>query len=218
MFCTGLTSPFYYIQYPMKKIAVFCSGRGSNLEALIKNKEAGVLQADIAVVLSDNADAPALAIAHQHGVKAVFQDPGPKKTWLIPEIEIQWVQTLKDHSVDLVCLAGFMRIIKKPLLDAFTGRILNIHPSLLPAFPGLEVQKKALDYGVKFSGCTVHFVDDSVDSGPIITQAAVPILDNDTPDTLAARILKEEHRIYTEAINLVLSGKYRIEGRRVIRT
>jgi phosphoribosylglycinamide formyltransferase-1 len=110
-----------------------------------------------------------------------------------------------------------MRIIKKPLLDAFTGRILNIHPSLLPAFPGLEVQKKAIDYGAKFSGCTVHFVDDSVDGGPIVCQAAVPILDDDTPDSLASRILKEEHRIYTEAINLVVSGKYRIDGRRVIR-
>jgi phosphoribosylglycinamide formyltransferase 1 len=201
----------------MKKIAVLCSGRGSNLEALIKNKEAGILQAEISVVLSDNADARALAIAREHGVKAVHQDPGPKKTWLIPEIEAQWVQTLKDHAVDLVCLAGFMRIIKKPLLDAFAGRILNIHPSLLPAFPGLEVQKKALEYGAKFSGCTVHFVDDSVDGGPIVCQAAVPIMDDDTPDTLASRILKEEHRIYTEAINLVLSGKYRIDGRRVIK-
>lgn len=213
-----MTFPISWLKYRMKKIAVLCSGRGSNLEALIKNKEAGILQAEIAVVLSDNPDAPALAIARGHDVKALHQDPGPKKTWLTPEIEAQWVQILKDHSVDLVCLAGFMRIIKKPLLDAFTGRILNIHPSLLPAFPGLEVQKKALEYGVKFSGCTVHFVDDSVDGGPIITQAVVPILDSDTPDTLAARILNEEHRIYTEAINLVLSGKYRIEGHRVIRT
>lgn len=201
----------------MKKIAVLCSGRGSNLEALIKNKEAGVLQAEIALVMSDNADARALAIAREHKVKAIHQDPGPKKTWLIPEIEARWAQTLKDHEIDLVCLAGFMRIIKKPLLDAFAGRILNIHPALLPAFPGLEVQKKALEYGVKFSGCTVHFVDDSVDGGPIVCQAVVPILDNDTPDALAARILQEEHRIYTEAVNLVLSGKYRIQGRRVIR-
>ena len=201
----------------MKKIAVLCSGRGSNLEALIKNKEAGVLKADIALVLSDNADARALSIAREHGIRAVHKDPGPKKTWIIPEIEHQWVQILKDFSVDIVCLAGFMRIIKKPLLAAFPGRILNIHPALLPAFPGLEVQKKALEYGVKFSGCTVHFVDDSVDGGPIICQAVVPILDGDTPDTLADRILKEEHRIYTEAVNLVVSGKFRIEGRRVIR-
>ena len=213
-----MTSLNNWLKYPMKKIAVLCSGRGSNLEAMIKNKEAGILQAEIAVVLSDNADAPALAIARKHGVKALFQDPGPKKTWLTPEVEAQWVQTLKDHEVDVVCLAGFMRIIKKPILDAFAGRILNIHPSLLPAFPGLEVQKKAIEYGVKFSGCTVHFVDDSIDGGAILTQAVVPILDNDTPDSLAGRILMEEHRIYTEAINLVLSGKYRIEGRRVIRT
>jgi phosphoribosylglycinamide formyltransferase-1 len=124
---------------------------------------------------------------------------------------------LKDHNVDLVCLAGFMRIIKKPLLEAFAGKIINIHPALLPAFPGLEVQKKAIEYGVKFSGCTVHFVTADVDAGPIVTQAAVPVLDNDTPEILAERILKEEWRIYTEAINIVLSGKYRIEGRRVIR-
>jgi phosphoribosylglycinamide formyltransferase-1 len=202
----------------MKKIAVLCSGRGTNLEAIIKNKETGLLQAEIAVVLSDNPDAPALAIARKHGVKALFQDPGPKKTWLIPEVEEKWVQTLKDHKVDLVCLAGFMRIIKKPLLDAFAGRILNIHPALLPAFPGLEVQKKALEYGVKFSGCTVHFVDDSVDGGPIIAQAVVPVLDGDTPETLSDRILKEEHRIYTEAINLVLSGRFRIEGCRVLKS
>lgn len=202
----------------MKKIAVLCSGRGSNLEALIKNQEAGVLKTQITLVLSDNADARALAIARQHGIKAVHKDPGPKKTWLVPEIEAQWVKILNDYDVDLVCLAGFMRIIKQPMLTAFRGRILNIHPSLLPAFPGLEVQKKALEYGVKFSGCTVHFVDDSVDGGPIICQAVVPVMDNDTPDTLAARILIEEHRIYTEAVNLIASGNYQIVGRRVIRT
>lgn len=202
----------------MKKIAVLCSGRGSNLEALIKNQEAGVLKAQIALVLSDNADARALSIARQHGIKAVYKDPGPKKTWLVPEVEAQWVKILNDFAVDLVCLAGFMRIIKQPMLTAFRGRILNIHPSLLPAFPGLEVQKKALEYGVKFSGCTVHFVDDSVDGGPIICQAVVPVLDSDTPETLAARILIEEHRIYTEAVNLIASGNYQIVGRRVIRT
>jgi phosphoribosylglycinamide formyltransferase-1 len=201
----------------MKNIGVLASGRGSNLEAIILNKERGVLQAGIAVVISDNQNARALELARAHNVKALWVDPGPKKTWLLPEFEEKYVQTLKDHNVDLVCLAGFMRIIKQPLLTAFAGRILNIHPSLLPAFPGLEVQKKALEWGVKFSGCTVHFVDDTVDGGPIVTQAAVAILDDDTPDRLADRILKEEHRIYTEAINLVVSGKYRIEGRRVIR-
>jgi len=134
------------------------------------------------------------------------------------EFEEKYAETLKEHNVDLVCLAGFMRIIKTPLLEAFKGKILNIHPALLPSFPGLEVQKKAIDYGVKFSGCTVHFVTADVDAGPIVTQAVVPVMDADTPETLAARILKEEHRIYTEAINILVSGKYRIEGRRVIKT
>uniref|UniRef100_A0A7C4TCH6 Phosphoribosylglycinamide formyltransferase n=1 Tax=candidate division WOR-3 bacterium TaxID=2052148 RepID=A0A7C4TCH6_UNCW3 len=201
----------------MKNIAVLASGRGSNLEAIIKNIENGTCQANLVIVISDNPDARALKIARQHNIKALYLDPGPKKTYLLPEYEENYVQVLKEHNTDLVCLAGFMRIIKKPLLTAFAGRILNIHPSLLPAFPGLDVQRKALEYGVKFSGCTVHFVDETVDGGPIIAQAVVPVLDNDTPETLAERILKEEHRIYTEAINLVLSGKYRIVGRRVIR-
>ena len=201
----------------MKNIAVLASGRGSNLEAIIKNIENGTLQANLACVISDNKDARALQIARDHGVKAIWLDPGPKKTWLLPEFEEKYVQTLHEHNVALVCLAGFMRIIKKPLLEAFKGRILNIHPALLPSFPGLDVQKKAIDYGVKFSGCTVHFVTEDVDAGAIVTQAAVPVLDDDTPDTLAARILKEEHRIYTEAINIVLSGKYKIEGRRVVK-
>ncbi len=200
-----------------KKIAVLASGRGSNLEAIIKNIENGFCIADLVLVISDNPEARALQIARAHNVKALYLDPGPKKTWLLPEYEENYVNVLKEHDVYLVCLAGFMRIIKKPLLSAFPNRILNIHPSLLPAFPGLDVQRKALEYGVKFSGCTVHFVDDTVDGGPIIAQAVVPILDNDTPETLAERILKEEHRIYTEAINLVLSGKFKIVGRRVIR-
>jgi len=202
----------------MKNIAVLASGRGSNLEAIIKNIENGTLTANLAVVISDNQDARALAITREHGFNALYLDPGPKKTWLLPEYEEKYVQTLREHKVDLVCLAGFMRIIKKPLLEAFSGRILNIHPALLPSFPGLDVQKKALEYGAKFSGCTVHFVTPDVDAGPIVTQAVVPVLDDDTPEKLAERILKEEHRIYTEAINIVLSGKYRIEGRRVIRT
>lgn len=198
-------------------IAVLASGRGSNLEAIIKNIENGICYANLVLVISDNQNARALEIAREHNIKALWLDPGPKKTYLLPEYEENYVRVLKEHNVDFVCLAGFMRIIKKPLLSAFAGRILNIHPALLPAFPGLEVQKKALEYGVKFSGCTVHFVDDTVDGGPIIAQAVVPVLDNDTPETLAQRILKEEHRIYTEAINLVISGQYRIVGRRVIR-
>lgn len=202
----------------MKNIAVLASGRGSNLEAIVKNIENGTCHAKLACVISDNKDARALQIARDHGIKAIWLDPGPKKTWLVPEFEAKYVKTLQEHDVELVCLAGFMRIIKKPLLEAFKGRILNIHPALLPSFPGLDVQRKAIEYGVKFSGCTVHFVTEDVDAGAIITQAAVPVLDDDTPDVLAARILKEEHRIYTEAINIVLSGEYRIEGRRVIKT
>jgi len=200
-----------------KNIAVLASGRGSNLEAIIKNIENGTCHANLVVVISDNQNAQALEIAKEHNIKALWLDPGPKKTWLLPEYEENYVRVLKGHNVELVCLAGFMRIIKKPLLTAFAGRILNIHPALLPSFPGLEVQKKALEYGVKFSGCTVHFVTEDVDCGPILTQAVVPVLDNDTPETLAERILKEEHRIYTTAINLVLSGGYRIVGRRVVR-
>jgi phosphoribosylglycinamide formyltransferase-1 len=200
----------------MKNIAVLVSGRGSNLEAIIKNIENGTCHANLVCVISDNKDARALQIARDHGFKAIWLDPGPKKTWLVPEFEEEYVKTMQEHKVDLVCLAGFMRIIKKPILEAFKDRILNIHPALLPSFPGLEVQKKAIEYGVKFSGCTVHFVTQDVDAGPIVTQAVVPVLDDDTPETLAARILKEEHRIYTEAINIVLSGNYKIEGRRVV--
>lgn len=202
----------------MKNIAVLASGRGTNLQAIIENAENGKLKASLVCVVSDNKDAKALERARQHNVEAVYLDPGPKKTWLIPEVEAQYVKALQDRNIDLVCLAGFMRILKKPFLDAFKGRILNIHPALLPSFPGLDVQRKALEYGVKFSGCTVHFVDETVDGGSIITQAAVPVLDDDTPEKLAERILKEEHRIYTEAINIVVSGKYKIVGRRVIRT
>jgi phosphoribosylglycinamide formyltransferase-1 len=202
----------------MKNIAVLASGRGTNLQAIIENVENGTLKANLACVISDNKDAKALERARQHNIEAVYIDPGPKKTWLIPEVEQKYVQALKDRNVDLVCLAGFMRIIKTPLLEAFKGRILNIHPALLPSFPGLDVQRKAFEYGVKFSGCTAHFVTADVDAGPIVTQAVVPVLDDDTPEKLAERILKEEWRIYTEAINIILSGKYRIEGRRVIRT
>lgn len=163
----------------MKNIAVLASGRGTNLQAIIENVENSTLHANLACVISDNEDARVLERARKHNIKAIYLDSGPKKTWLIPEVEQNYVKTLQDHNVDLVCLAGFMRIIKKPLLDAFAGRILNIHPALLPSFPGLNVQKKALEWGVKFSGCTVHFVDDTVDGGPIITQAAVPVLDDD---------------------------------------
>jgi len=202
----------------MKNIGVLASGRGTNLQAMIDNIENGTLKAKLAIVISDNEDAPALEKAQKHNIPAQYIYPGPKKTVLSLQCEQEYIKTLNDYQVDLICLAGFMRILKKPFLDAFSGRILNIHPALLPAFPGLDVQQKALEYGVKFSGCTVHFVDETVDGGPIVAQAVVPVLDDDTPEKLAQRILKEEHRIYTEAINLVLLGKYRIEGRRVIKT
>jgi len=202
----------------MKNIAVLASGRGTNLQAIIENVENGTIQANLACVISDREDAKALERARKHNIEAVYIDPGPKKTWLIPEVEQNYIKALNDRDVYLVCLAGFMRVLKKAFLDAFPYRILNIHPALLPSFPGLNVQKKALDYGVKFSGCTVHFVNEVVDGGEIITQAAVPVFDNDTPEILAERILKEEWRIYTEAINIVLSGNYKIEGRRVIKT
>ncbi len=202
----------------MKNIAVLASGRGTNLQAIIENFEKGTLKANLVCVISDNQEAQALERARKHNIEAVYIDPGPKKTWLIPEVEQKYVEALKNRNIDFVCLAGFMRIIKKPFLDAYAGRILNIHPALLPSFPGLDVQRKALEYGVKFSGCTVHFVTADVDAGPIITQAVVPVRDDDTPESLAERILKEEHRIYTEAINIVVSGKYKTVGRRVIKT
>ncbi len=201
----------------MKNIAVLASGRGTNLQAIIENVENGTIKANLACVISDREDAKALERARKHNIEAVYIDPGPKKTWLIPEVEQNYIKALNDRDIYLVCLAGFMRILKKAFLDAFPYRILNIHPALLPAFPGLNVQKKALEHGVKFSGCTVHFVNEVVDGGEIITQAAVPVLDDDTPETLAERILKEEWRIYTEAITIILSGNYKIEGRRVIK-
>jgi phosphoribosylglycinamide formyltransferase-1 len=199
----------------MKRLAIFVSGRGSNFEAIADSIDNGKLEAEIAVVLSNNPGAPALQIARGREIPAeVLPSQGvDTDTW-----SAQARDLLAPLSIDLVCLAGFMRRIGAPLLEAYPRKILNIHPSLLPSFPGLEVQKAALEYGVKISGCTVHFVEEGIDSGPILTQAAVPVLDDDTPESLAARILKEEHRIYTEAIEQVLEGAYRIDGRRVVRT
>lgn len=199
----------------MKQLAILISGRGSNLEAIADNIAAGQLAAKIAVVVSNNPEAPGLEAAKKRGLKVVAL---PSKGMNSDAYAAKVVEILAPLKIDLICLAGFMRRVGKPLLDAYAGKILNIHPSLLPSFPGLEVQKAALEYGVKFSGCTVHFVDDGIDSGPIVTQAAVAVLDDDTPEKLAARILVEEHRIYTEAIALVLSGHYRLEGRRVVPT
>jgi phosphoribosylglycinamide formyltransferase-1 len=198
------------------KIAILVSGRGSNLQAIIDNIENGSVNAEIVVVISDQADAYALERARKHKIPAVHVDAKRHKTK--DAYDAALVEELRKRKTDLVCLAGFMRIITPMVIKAFPNRIMNIHPSLLPAFPGLHVQKKALNHGVKFSGCTVHFVDEGMDTGPIIIQAVVPVLDNDTEDGLSERILKQEHKIYSRAIQLFAEGKLTIEGRRVIVT
>ena len=197
----------------MKKLGILISGRGSNFEAIARNIQAGKIPGEIGVVISNKEEAAGLAIARQMGLNAVCI---PSKGKEREAFERELVAALREHGVDLVCLAGFMRVLTPYFIREFKGRILNIHPALLPSFPGVEAQKQALDYGVKWTGCTVHFVDEGVDTGPVVCQAAVPVLDDDTVETLAARILKEEHRIYTEAVNLVLEDKIRIEGRRVL--
>jgi len=199
----------------MKRLAILVSGRGSNFEAIAAHIAAGRLEAEIAAVISNNPEAPALGIARSRGIRAISM---PSKGIDSDTYAAQVVEALAPLGIDLICLAGFMRRVGKPLLDAYPQRILNIHPALLPSFPGLEVQKAALEYGVKFSGCTVHFVDAGVDTGAIVGQAVVPVRDDDSPETLAERILKEEHKLYSECIAVVLSGAYRIEGRRVVRT
>jgi phosphoribosylglycinamide formyltransferase-1 len=198
----------------MKRIAVLASGRGSNFEAIARNVREGRLEAEIAALVVNQPEARALEIARQYGIRAISL---PSKGIDSDSYAAMVRDALAPLSVDLICLAGFMRRVGAPLLQAYPMRILNIHPSLLPAFPGLNVQQQAIDYGVKYSGCTVHFVDEGLDTGPIVAQAVVPVFDDDTAETLAARILAEEHRIYSEAIALVLSGAFRIEGRRVIR-
>ena len=199
-----------------KKIGVLLSGRGSNFEAIADSITAGrIPDAEISIVISNREDAPGLVRAAERGI------PGhviPSKGVEREAYDRLVVAALNEVRVDLVCLAGFMRLLSPYFIAAFRGRILNIHPSLLPAFPGLEAQRQALDYGVKFTGCTVHFVDENLDAGPIVTQAIVPVEPGDTEESLAERVLSEEHRIYTEAVRLVLSGKFRIEGRRVLPT
>ena len=198
----------------MTRLGILISGRGSNFEAIADNVAAGAIPAEIAVVISNRADAPGLAIARARGLHAVCL---PSKG-LDREIYDRMVLAeLAKYQVEIVCLAGFMRLLSATFIRHFPNRILNIHPSLLPAFPGLDAQHQALEHGVRITGCTVHFVDENLDAGPIIMQTAVPVEDADTVDSLAARILREEHRIYSEALRLVLSGKYRIAGRRVLR-
>jgi len=196
-----------------KRLGILLSGRGSNFEAIADNVAAGKIPAEIAIVISNRPEARGLQIARERGIPAMCI---PSKGLDRETYDRMVVAELKKRQVDLVCLAGFMRILSPYFIREFPYRILNIHPSLLPAFPGLEAQRQAWEHGVKITGCTVHFVDEGLDSGPIILQAAVPVLNDDTVETLSARILKEEHRIYSEAINIVLSGRYRIEGRRVI--
>jgi phosphoribosylglycinamide formyltransferase 1 len=196
------------------RIGVLLSGRGSNFEALADSIAAGRIPgAEIVLVISNREDAPGLARAAARGIpaRAIPSKGLPREAY-----DKLVVAELQRAGVELVCLAGFMRLLSPYFVASFPQRILNIHPSLLPSFPGLEAQRQALEYGVKFSGCTVHLVDENLDAGPILAQAEVPVRDDDTDETLSARILIEEHRLYTEAVRLILSGKYRIEGRRVI--
>lgn len=196
------------------RVGVLASGRGSNLQAIIDAIEAGRLNARLVVVVSDRADAQALERARRHGVKAIFVDPKAYDSREMFDSALGSV--LEAHQVELVCLAGFMRILSPAFVRALAGRIMNIHPSLLPAFSGLHVQRRALEHGVKVSGATVHFVNEGVDTGPIILQAAVPVREDDTEETLAARILAEEHRLYPRAIQLFAEGRLQIVGRRVL--
>ena len=200
------------IQPPNRRLGILLSGRGSNFEAIADRIASGQLDAEIAIVISNVETAPGLERARERGLPTLCI---PSKKRVREEFDSDVVAALNEHSVGLVILAGFMRIFSTVFLDAFPYGILNIHPALMPAFPGLEVQKKALEHGVKFSGCTVHLVTSMLDDGPIIKQAVVPVLDSDTVETLSQRILNEEHRIYSEAIALILSGKCELIGRRV---
>jgi|SRR5215831_6096301 len=197
----------------VKKLGVLLSGRGSNFEAIAASIQTGRLQAEISLVVSNRSDAPGLESARRRGLKVTLI---PSKGRVREEHDGEVVAALKEAQVDYVCLAGYMRLLSPKFVRAFPDRILNIHPSLLPAFPGLAAQKQAIDHGVKISGCTVHFVDEHLDHGPIILQKAVPVLDTDDEHTLSARILEQEHIAYTEALRLVLSGDVEVQGGRVV--
>ncbi len=199
-----------------KRIGVLLSGRGSNFEALAESVAAGrIPNTEITIVISNKPDARGLERAKARGIETRLI---PSKGLEREAYDRQVAAVLHEYKVDLICLAGYMRLLSPYLVAEFPQQILNIHPSLLPSFPGLESQKQALEYGVKVAGCTVHFVDENLDAGPIIVQAVVPVQDTDDEHTLSERILKEEHRIYTEAVKIILEGKFKIEGRRVIRT
>ena len=197
------------------RLGILLSGRGSNFEAIARNVLSGRLPCEIGLVFSNKPEAAGLQLARDLGLPhASIKSAGVERT----AFDTQAAELLKEHQIDWVCLAGYMRLLSGTFVSQFAGRILNIHPSLLPAFPGLDAQYQALAHGAKITGCTVHFVDENLDSGPILLQAAVPVLDNDSVESLSARILVEEHKIYSEAIAWVLRGNYRTEGRRVLKT
>jgi phosphoribosylglycinamide formyltransferase-1 len=199
---------------PLKKLGILLSGRGSNFEAIADSIQAGRLPAEIAIVISNRADAPGLEAARRRGLNAKLI---PSKGRQREEHDAEVIARLRAAGVDFICLAGYMRLLSPGFIRAFPNRILNIHPSLLPAFPGLEAQKQAIQYGAKVSGCTVHFVDEHLDNGPIILQKTVPVLEGDDEHSLAARILEQEHVAYTEALRLLLSDEVEVQGRRVVR-
>lgn len=194
------------------RLGILISGRGSNFEAISNAIARGRLDAEIAVVISNRASAPGLDIARERGIPLrVIPSQGMDRE----SYDKLLIEELRTHEVDYVCLAGFMRLLSASFVRAFPDRVLNIHPSLLPSFPGLDAQKQAFDYGVKIAGCTVHFVDEFLDSGPIVMQAAVPVLDNDTVDSLSARILLQEHALYSQALQAIAKGRVKVAGRRV---
>ncbi|HEU5181315.1 MAG TPA: phosphoribosylglycinamide formyltransferase [Candidatus Polarisedimenticolia bacterium] len=195
------------------RIGILISGRGSNMEAIVRAAESGRIGALVAVVLSNRSDAEGLRKAQEHGIETVVVDSRSDASR--DEHDRRMVAALEERRVDLVCLAGYMKVLTPVFLKAFAGRILNVHPSLLPAFPGLDAQRQALEHGVRLAGATVHLVDSGVDTGPIVLQAAVPVEPEDTPASLSERILKEEHRIYPEAVRLFFEDRLRVEGRRV---
>jgi phosphoribosylglycinamide formyltransferase-1 len=197
----------------MLKLGVLASGRGSNLQAIVDEIEVGRLNATIKIIIVDNPDAYAIERAKKHGIEYLVMSP--KEYSSKDDYFVKIAEELKKRDVGLVILAGFMRIVRKPLIDTFPNRVMNIHPALLPAFPGLHGQRQAIEYGAKISGCTVHFVDEGMDTGPIIIQAAVPVSQDDTEETLSERILKLEHKIYPEAIRLFSEGMIEVEGRSV---
>ena len=197
-------------------LGVLGSGAGSNMQSVVDAIEAGTLDAEVKIVLADVPDAKILDRARRHGIPCRYLDCAPWKTKLEGKAEDECIRILKEAGVDTVVLAGFMRIVKPGLLAAFPNRVVNIHPALLPAFPGVHGWTQALDYGCKVAGVTVHFVDAGTDTGPIIVQKSVPVMEDDTPETLHARIQVQEHIAYPEALRVIASGKYRIEGRRVL--